>query len=106
MKVAVFIKNNELSSICEPNIHVVIFNIEKNKVVGVENIVLEKQDCDSISRWLKRKYIDKIYTSGIEDRILQELESNDIQVKTSGMLKHDKLFNSLALCSLKLQESS
>lgn len=106
MKIAVFIKNNELSSLCEPNIHVVIFNIEMNKVVGVENIVLEKQDRDSIIKWLTRKSINKIYISGIEDGVLQELKLNDIMVKTYDMLTDDKLFNSLALSSFQLQKSS
>ena len=106
MKVAVFIKNNELTSLYETDIHVVIFNIVKNKVMGVENIILEKQDKDSILRWLSHKSIDKVYISGIEDRAIQKLELNDIQVKTYEMLKDDKLFNSLALSSHQLLQSS
>ncbi|MDD2475602.1 MAG: hypothetical protein PHI32_06795 [Dysgonamonadaceae bacterium] len=106
MKVAVFIKNNELTSLYETDIHVVIFNIVNNKVMGVENFILEKQNKDSILRWLNHKSIDKVYISGIENGTIQKLELNNIQVKTYEMLKDDKLFNSLALTSHQLRKTS
>ena len=43
MKVAIFIKNNELTALHEDIIRVVIFNMEKDKVVDVENTTIELQ---------------------------------------------------------------
>lgn len=99
MKVAIFIKNNELTALDEEKIRVVIFNFEKDKVVGVENIVLDEQTKDSIASWLYQKSIKQIYLSEIDDQTLYEVNSKGIRVKTVETLKNDKLFNSLALSS-------
>ena len=55
MKVAIFINKNELTTIHEEKVCVVIFDIEEDKVVGVENINLEEHNKKSIENWLKQK---------------------------------------------------
>ena len=49
MKVAIFIKNNELTALHEEKIRVVIFDMEKDKVFGVESTILDEQTKDSIA---------------------------------------------------------
>lgn len=100
MKVAIFLKNNELTALDEEKIRVVIFNIEQDKVVGVENTVIEEQCKDSIVNWLNRKSINLIYLAEIEDYIHQKMNQLGIRVKTLATLKDDKLFNTLAFSSL------
>ena len=102
MKVAIFIKNNELTALHEEEIRVVIFNMEKDKVVGVENKVLEKQNNESIENWLYNKSINQIYISEIDEQFCKILKAKGIRVRTLKNLKNDKLYNSLALSSLKL----
>ena len=97
MKIAIFIKKNELTVLHEEKAHVVIFNIEEDKVVGVENISLEEQDKKSIENWLKHKSINRIYLSEIDNQTHQKLNSKGIKVKTLESLENDKLFKSLAL---------
>lgn len=63
MKIVVFIKNNELNVLNKDKIHVVIFNFEEEKVVGVEHEILEKQANESIEHWLYNKSINQIYLS-------------------------------------------
>lgn len=101
MKVAVFLKNNELTVLHEENVHVVIFNLEKGKVVGVENIMLENQTKESILSWLNRKSINQLYLSEIDVQSHHNAVLQGIQVKTSDTLKDDKLYNKMALSYLK-----
>ena len=105
MKIAVFLKNNELTMLHEAKAHVVIFNIDKDKVIGVENIVLEQQNIDSILIWLNRKSINQIYVSEIDSQIHRMINSHGIRVRTLRTLEDDKLYKTLALSSFKLQES-
>ena len=97
MKVAIFIKKNELTVLHEEKAHVVVFNIEEDKVVGVENITLESQNNDSIVNWLKLNSINLIYLSAIDDYSHQKLKSKGVKVKTIESLENDKLFKSLSL---------
>ena len=97
MKVAIFIKKNELTVLHEKKARVVIFNIKEDKVVGVENIILENQNNDSIVSLLHSNSINQIYLSDIDDHSHQKLTSKGIKVKTLESLKDDKLFRSLAL---------
>lgn len=101
MKVAVFTKNNELASLHEENIHVIIFNMEEDKVVGVENRILEKHTNHSIINWLYYKSINQIYIMEIDDQVYLELNSKGVKVKTLESLKNDKLYNTLALSTIK-----
>ena len=97
MKVAIFINKNELTTIHEEKVCVVIFDIEDDKVVGVENINLEEHNKKSIENWLKQKSINQIYLSEIDNQTHQKLKLNGIKVRTLDTLENDKLFKSLAL---------
>lgn len=104
MKVAVFIKNNELTALDEDKVRVVIFKMEEDKVIGVENTILDEKTKDSITSWLYQKSINQIYLSEIDDYLHKQISLKGIQVKTRKNLKNDKLFNSLALSSLELKK--
>ena len=97
MKVAIFINKNELTTIHEEKVCVVIFDIEDDKVVGVENINLEEHNKKSIENWLKQKSINQIYLSEIYNQTHQKLKLNGIKVRTLDTLENDKLFKRLAL---------
>lgn len=99
MKVAIFLKNNQLSALHEKSLNVVIFNIEKEKVVGVENKILEKQTNDSIVNWLHQNSINQIYVSEIDEQTHHKVNSKNVRVKTQENLENDKLYNTLALSS-------
>lgn len=97
MKVALFIKKNELTVLHEEKARVVVFDIKEDKVVGVENVFLENKNNDSIANWLKQNSIKQIYLSQIDIQTYQKLNSKDIKVKTLESIENDKLFKSLAL---------
>jgi predicted Fe-Mo cluster-binding NifX family protein len=97
MKVAIFINKNELTTIHEEKVCVVIFDIEDDKVVGVENIDLKEHDKKSIENWLKQKAINRIYLSQIDDHTHEKLKLNGIKVRTLDKLENDKLFKRLGL---------
>lgn len=97
MKVAIFINKNELTTIHEEKVCVVIFDIEDDKVVGVENIDLKEHDKKSIENWLKQKAINRIYLSQTDDHTHEKLKLNGIKVRTLDKLENDKLFKRLGL---------
>lgn len=97
MKVAIFINKNELTTIHEEKVCVVIFDIEDDKVVGVENIDLKEHNKKSIENWLKQKAINRIYLSQIDDHTHEKLKLNGIKVRTLDKLENDKLFKRLGL---------
>ena len=97
MKVAVFINKNELTTIHEEKVCVVIFDIEDDKVVGVENIDLKEHDNKSIENWLKQKAINRIYLSQIDDHTHEKLKINGVNVRTLDTIENDKLFQRLGL---------
>ena len=97
MKVALFLKKNELTVLHEEKARVVVFDIKEDKVVGVENIFLENKNNDSITNWLKQNSIKQIYLSKIDIQTYQKLNSKGIKVKTLESIENDKLFKSLAL---------
>ena len=97
MKIAIFIKKNELTVLHEEKAHVVIFNIEEDKVVGVENINLEEHNKKSIENWLKQKSINRIYLSEIDNQTLQKLKINGVKVSTLDTIENDRLFQRLGL---------
>ena len=97
MKVAIFINKNELTVLHEEKARVVIFNIKEEKVVGVENIILEDQKNDSIVNLLHSNSINQIYLSDIDDYSYHKLTAKGIKVKTLESLENDELFRSLAL---------
>ncbi len=103
MKVAVFIKDNELTVLNEEKAHVVIFNFEENKVVGVEHKVLENQTNESIEQWLYNKSINQIYLSKIDEQFHHKLKARGVHIRTHEDLKDDKLYNSLTLTAPKPQ---
>ena len=101
MKVAIFIKNNELTVLNEEKLHVVIFNFEENKVVGVEHKILQNQTNESIEHWLYNKSVNQIYLSEIDEQFHHKLKARGIHVRTLEDLEGDKLYSSLALTTPK-----
>ena len=97
MKVAVFINKNELTAIHKEKVCVVVFDIEEDKVVGVENINLEEHNKNSIEEWLKNKSINRIYLSEIDNKTLEKLKIKGIKVRTLDTIENDRLFQRLGL---------
>lgn len=97
MKIAIFLKNNELTVLNETEVRVVIFDIEKDQVVGVESKNLERQSQDAIVSWLHSKSINQIYLLKIEDEIHNKIKLQGIQTKTLETLKDDRLYNTFAI---------
>lgn len=106
MKIAILLNNNVITALHEKKVQVVIFNMEKEKVVGVENTILEGQTKDSIVNWLHQNSINQIYLSEIDEQTQHKINSKGIRVRTLENLENDKLFNSLALSSFQLKETS
>ncbi len=80
--------------------------MQNEKVVAVENNIFENRTPDSILSWLYHKAINQIYLSEIDDEMYDKIKSTGVHIKTAQMLKDEKLYNTLALSPVLIQELS
>ena len=98
---AILISENKITSF-DNNDNIttlVIFDIEDNRVVGVETTVLNKDlFCkDELLIYLSRKYINVIYLSTIDGATNSKCIKLGIEVKKVSSIEEDKLLSSLYL---------
>ncbi|MDR0994679.1 MAG: hypothetical protein LBL81_00125 [Tannerella sp.] len=70
----------------------IVFDVEKDKVVGVENEKVEAKDLLSLSSWAIAKKIQEIFTPNIDERHRQYLRMQGIQVRSYDELEDNELF--------------
>ncbi len=102
MKIAVLFEKDKLSNFGSENSKILIFEIENNFVVGAETIDPGKELNADRLFILKKKQVDEIYLSAINDELKEKISLLRMRVKTSDMLVNDKLFNSLYISGYML----
>lgn len=95
MKIAVFYENDKLSYLMGKKSRISIFDVQDDRVNGVENIKIEANSMDQMLSVLKEKSIDEVYVSEINNECENKFKAIGIKIKTAPMLRDDKLFNSL-----------
>lgn len=96
---AIFVSQDKLTNLHNENKILVIFDLEANRVVGVETIALKKMDMPTevFLLYLRRIYINVVYVSTIDKETKDKFIKYGIEVKTASMLQNDKLLNTLYL---------
>ncbi len=97
MKVAMFIKDEKLDRINADAVRVLVFDIEGNKIVGIEEDCLYKKNLNFLSVWLLNKRINVVYIQETNDGVDNYFKKLDIEVKTHEDLKNDPLFYAFLL---------
>lgn len=95
MKIAIFFEKDRLSHFNDKNSKILIFDVENEKVKGVETIEPSAELCKDRLSCLEKKGVTQVYLSIIDDTLQEDLLRFDIRAKTASMLQNDKLFNSL-----------
>jgi hypothetical protein len=97
MKVAMFIKDEKLDRIKADTVRALVFDIDGNKIVGIEEDCLYKKNLDFLSVWLLNKQINIVYIQDTNNSIDSYFQKLDIEVKTHEDLKNDPLFYAFLL---------
>jgi hypothetical protein len=96
---AIFFSKDKLTHLRNENKILVIFDLEFNRVVGVETITVKKIDMpmEEFLLYLRRIYINVVYVSTMDEETKNKFIYYGIEVKTASMLENDKLLNTLYL---------
>lgn len=97
---AILISENKITNLDDnDNTRLVIFDLQDNRVVGVETIEMNKDFyCkDDLLIYLSRKYIKVIYLSTIDGITNSKCIKLGIEVKKVTSIEEDKLLSSLYL---------
>lgn len=96
---AIFFSKDKLTHLRNEDKILVIFDLEFNRVVGVETITVKKIDMpmEEFLLYLRRIYINVVYVSTMDEETKNKFIYYGIEVKTASMLENDKLLNTLYL---------
>lgn len=94
---AFFISGEKLTNIDSKKKILVIFDTNRDMVVGVETINMDDKfvSVEELLLFLQKKYIRVIYVSEMDNERENLFSKFGVSVKTAVMLKDDRLFNSL-----------
>jgi hypothetical protein len=70
----------------------VVFHVEKDKVVGVENTTLESKDVRSLTSWAQTKRVKEIYSPYADEQLRSFFGRFGIRFKAYDELSDDRLF--------------
>jgi hypothetical protein len=92
MKVALLMKSKVLPKSADNPAQAIVFDVEKSKVVGVENDTLESKDLHAITSWAITRKIKEIFSPSVNEQHRQHLGREGIELKSYDELEEDSLF--------------
>ena len=75
----------------------VVFDVEKDKVVGVESETLQSKDVKTLTSWALTKKVKEIYAPYVDEQIRIFFQKLGISVKGYDELSDDRLFQTFIL---------
>lgn len=97
MKIALLLKPKKQKEVTKNANQAVVFNVEGNKVVGVENETLETKDVNYLSFWALTRRVKEIYTPEIDEEAKKLFKKLGISIKNYDELEDNRLFNTFIL---------
>jgi len=91
MRVAMFIRNNNMKAIRIDAFNVLVLDIEDNTIKGMENDCLYNKNINYISLWLINKEVSIIYVEDADDDLIKYFKRLDITVKKHKDLERDPI---------------
>lgn len=91
MRIALVLKQNE-EKIGEHISQIVVFDVESDKVIGVENATVESDDVGILSKWALTEQVEEIYIPEVDDQVKPIFRMNGITMKAYDELGDNKLF--------------
>ncbi len=97
MKIALLLRSKKQPK-NETNVEqAVVFDVEKDKVVGVENETLVTKDVKSITSWALTKKVKEIYTPYVDEQLRIFCNALGINLRGYDELSDDRLFQTFIL---------
>ena len=75
----------------------VVFDVEKDKVVGVENETLQSKDVKALTSWAQTKKVKEIYSPFVDEQFRIICKALGIKVRGYDELSSDRLFQTFIL---------
>ena len=97
MRIALFLKQKKQEEIEKHISQAVVFDMEKDKVVGVENETLETRDAGKLSLWAHTNKVEEIYIPHVDEKSKSFFEKMGISMKGYDELGNNKLFQTFIL---------
>jgi len=97
MKIALLLKSKKQPK-NETNVEqAVVFDVEKDKVVGVENETLQSKDAKALTSWALTKKVKEIYSPYVDEQFRIFCKALGINVRGYDELSDDRLFQTFIL---------
>lgn len=87
MKVALFLKDNEIKETDADVIPIIILHLGDKAVMEVEKDIIVKKDINYLALWLLTKKIKEIYVMDIHPSVRKLFEKLGVKVR-----KHDEMY--------------
>jgi hypothetical protein len=92
MRIALLLKSRKQQMSEDYLERAVVFNLEKGRVVGVENETLDSEDVNSLTSWAQTKKVKEIYAPYVDEQLRLYLGKTGISVKGYDELSENRLF--------------
>jgi len=97
MKVAIFIKNNQMETLKVEAIYMLILNLENDIIVGMETNYMYSSNIDHVSLYLISKQVNVLYIECADDTVKDFFRKFGITVKTYEDLKENHIFRAFLM---------
>ncbi len=98
MKIALLLKSKKQPKTTNNYEQAVVFDVEKDKVVGVENETLKStKDVKALTSWALTKKVKEIYTPDVDEQLRSFFRKLGINVRGYDELSDDRLFQTFIL---------
>lgn len=97
MKIALLMRNKKQPKNEELLGEAVLFDVEKDKVVGVENETLKPKNVEELSFWALTKRVKEIYIPEVDEQVRTFFRKMGINIKRYDELSDDRLFQTFIL---------
>jgi len=92
MRIALLLKSRKQPMSGNSLEQAVVFSLEKDKVVGVENETIDSEDVNFLTSWAQTKKVKEIYTPYVDEQLRLYLDRTGISVKGYDELSDNSLF--------------
>lgn len=97
MRIALVLEQKRQDEVDRHVSQVVIFNVEKDKVIGVENETVDATKQYSLSLWALTNKVNEIYVPRVDEWIKILSGMMGVNIRSYDELRDDKLFQTFIL---------
>ncbi|MDH6533389.1 hypothetical protein D0T51_00150 [Parabacteroides sp. 52] len=97
MRIALVLDQKRQDEVDRHVSQVVIFTIENDKVIGVENETIDATKQYSLSLWALTNKVNEIYVSKVDDWVKMLSQMMGVNIRAYDELRDDKLFQTFIL---------